>query len=53
MAGRNQQIGKKVGGAMKDMISDIAQALADHPEKISVTEIEGNLVWVPGLKYTK
>lgn len=38
---------------MKDLIRDTAQALLDHPEEISVTEIEGNLAWVPGLKYTK
>ena len=41
---------KQGGDAMKDLISYTAQALLDHLEEISVTEIEGNLAWVPGLK---
>jgi predicted RNA-binding protein YlqC (UPF0109 family) len=27
---------------MKDLITYIAQALVDHPEQVSVTEIQGN-----------
>jgi hypothetical protein len=27
---------------MKDLINYIAQALVDHPEEVSVTEVEGN-----------
>ena len=38
------------GDTVKDLISYTAQALLDHPEEIGVTEIEGNLAWVPGHK---
>ena len=27
---------------MKDLIADIAKALVDQPDKVSITEIEGN-----------
>ncbi|MDH3797955.1 MAG: KH domain-containing protein [Desulfobacterales bacterium] len=38
---------------MKDLISYIAQALVDHPEEVSVTEIEGNQTSVLELKVAK
>ena len=46
-------IGKKGDGAMKDLISYIAQALVDHPEEVSVTEVEGNQTSVLELKVAK
>jgi predicted RNA-binding protein YlqC (UPF0109 family) len=39
--------------AMKDLINYIAQALVDHPEDVSVTEIEGNQTSVLELKVAK
>jgi len=45
--------GNKGDGAMKDLISYIAQALVDHPEEVSVTEIEGNQTSVLELKVAK
>ena len=45
--------GKKGDGAMKDLISYIAQALVDHPEEVSVTEVEGNQTSVLELKVAK
>ncbi len=38
---------------MKDLIKYIAQALVDHPEEVSVTEIEGNQTSVLELKVAK
>jgi predicted RNA-binding protein YlqC (UPF0109 family) len=38
---------------MKDLISYIAQALVDHPEKVSVSEIGGNQTSVLELKVAK
>jgi predicted RNA-binding protein YlqC (UPF0109 family) len=38
---------------MKDLISYIAQALVDHPEEVSVTEVEGNQTTVLELKVAK
>ena len=38
---------------MKDLINYIAQALVDHPEEVSVTEIEGNQTSVLELKVAK
>ena len=38
---------------MKDLISYIAQALVDHPEHVSVTEVEGNQTSVLELKVAK
>jgi predicted RNA-binding protein YlqC (UPF0109 family) len=35
---------------MKDLINYIAQALVDHPEKVSVNEIEGSQTSVLELK---
>jgi len=35
---------------MKDLINYLAQALVDHPEQVSVTEIEGNQTTVLELK---
>ena len=35
---------------MKDMIEYIAQALVDHPEKVNVTEVEGEQTTVLELK---
>ncbi len=45
--------GKKGDDAMKDLISYIAQALVDHPEEVSVTEVEGNQTSVLELKVAK
>ena len=45
--------GKKGDGAMKDLISYIAQALVDRPEEVSVNEIEGNQTSVLELKVAK
>jgi predicted RNA-binding protein YlqC (UPF0109 family) len=38
---------------MKDLISYIAQALVDHPEQVSVAEVEGNQTSVLELKVAK
>jgi predicted RNA-binding protein YlqC (UPF0109 family) len=38
---------------MKDLISYIAQALVDHPEEVSVTEVEGNQTSVLELKVAR
>jgi predicted RNA-binding protein YlqC (UPF0109 family) len=38
---------------MKDLIGYIAQALVDHPEEVSVTEVEGNQTTVLELKVAK
>jgi predicted RNA-binding protein YlqC (UPF0109 family) len=38
---------------MKDLINYIAQALVDHPEEVSVTEVEGNSTSVLELKVAK
>lgn len=38
---------------MKELIQYIAQALVDYPEKVSVTEIEGNQTSVLELKVAK
>ena len=38
---------------MKDLIGYIAQALVDHPEEVSVTEVEGNQTSVLELKVAK
>ena len=38
---------------MKDLINYIAQALVDHPEQVSVNEIEGNQTTVLELKVAK
>ena len=38
---------------MKDLISYIARALVDHPEQVSVSEVEGNQTSVLELKVAK
>ena len=38
---------------MKDLIKYIAQALVDHPEEVSVTEVEGNQTSVLEIKVAK
>ena len=38
---------------MKDLINYIARALVDHPEEVSVTEVEGNQTSVLELKVAK
>ena len=38
---------------MKELITYIAQALVDHPEQVSVAEIEGNQTSVLELKVAK
>ncbi|MDA8138469.1 MAG: KH domain-containing protein [Desulfobacteraceae bacterium] len=38
---------------MKDLVKYIAQALVDYPEKVTVTEIEGNQTSVLELKVAK
>jgi predicted RNA-binding protein YlqC (UPF0109 family) len=38
---------------MKELVKYIAQALVDHPEVVSVTEIEGNQTSVLELKVAK
>jgi predicted RNA-binding protein YlqC (UPF0109 family) len=38
---------------MKDLILHIARALVDHPEQVSVLEIEGNQTSVVELKVAK
>ncbi len=38
---------------MKDLVKSIAQALVDHPEQVTVTEVEGNQTSVLELKVAK
>ena len=38
---------------MKDLIKYIAQALVDHPEQVTVSEVEGNQTSVLELKVAK
>jgi predicted RNA-binding protein YlqC (UPF0109 family) len=38
---------------MKDLIKYIAHALVDHPQEVSVTEVEGNQTTVLELKVAK
>ena len=38
---------------MKELIKYIAQALVDHPEEVSVSEVEGNQTSVLELKVAK
>jgi uncharacterized protein len=38
---------------MKDLVTRIAQALVDHPEEVTVTEVEGNQTSVLELKVAK
>jgi predicted RNA-binding protein YlqC (UPF0109 family) len=38
---------------MKDLINYLAQALVDHPEQVTVTEVEGNQTTVLELKVAK
>jgi len=38
---------------MKELISYIAKALVDHPEEVSVSEVEGNQTAVLELKVAK
>ena len=38
---------------MKDLIDYIARALVDHPDEVSVTEVEGNQTSVLELKVAK
>ena len=38
---------------MKDLINYIARALVDHPEEVSVTEVEGNQTSILELKVAK
>lgn len=38
---------------MKDLIKYIAQALVDHPDQVSVSEVEGNQTSVLELKVAK
>jgi len=40
-------------GSMKDLITFIAQALVDHPEKVSVSEVMGEQTSVIELKVAK
>lgn len=40
-------------GAMKDLIKYIAQELVDHPELVSVTEVQGTQTSVLELKVAK
>ena len=40
-------------GAMKDLISEIAQALVDRPEEVSVSEVEGGQTLILELKVAK
>jgi len=49
----NSQQPTKGGGAMKDLIKYIAQALVDKPEEVSVSEVEGNQTSVLELKVAK
>ncbi len=41
------------GGAMKDLVKYIAQELVDHPEEVSVNEVEGRQTSVLELKVAK
>jgi len=45
--------GNKGDEAMKDLIKHIAQALVDHPEQVSVSEVEGNQTSVLELQVAK
>ena len=38
---------------MKDLVTRMAQALVDHPEQVSVTEVEGSRTTVLELKVAK
>ncbi|MFO7708658.1 MAG: KH domain-containing protein [Desulfobacterales bacterium] len=38
---------------MKDLVTRIAQALVDHPEQVTVSEMEGNQTTVLELKVAK
>jgi uncharacterized protein len=38
---------------MKELVTRIAQALVDHPEQVTVTEVEGNQTSVLELKVAK
>lgn len=38
---------------MKELVTRIAQALVDHPERVTVTEVEGNQTSVLELKVAK
>ena len=38
---------------MKDLITEIVQALVDHPEKVSVNEIEGGYTTILELRVAK
>jgi uncharacterized protein len=44
---------KKGDGAMKELIGFIARALVDHPDEVSVDEVEGNQTSVLELKVAK
>jgi predicted RNA-binding protein YlqC (UPF0109 family) len=39
--------------AMKDLISQIAKALVDHPEQVTVTEVEGGQTLILELRVAK
>jgi predicted RNA-binding protein YlqC (UPF0109 family) len=39
--------------AMKDLISHIAKALVDHPEQVTVTEVEGGQTLILELRVAK
>jgi predicted RNA-binding protein YlqC (UPF0109 family) len=47
------QPANKGDDAMKDLVNYIAQALVDHPEEVSVSEVEGNQTSVLELKVAK
>jgi predicted RNA-binding protein YlqC (UPF0109 family) len=38
---------------MKDLVTRLAQALVDHPEQVSVSEVEGNRTTVLELKVAR
>jgi uncharacterized protein len=40
-------------GAMKDLISEIAQALVDRPDQVTVSEVEGGQTLIIELKVAK
>jgi predicted RNA-binding protein YlqC (UPF0109 family) len=44
---------RKGAGAMKELITRIAQALVDNPDQVLVSEIEGNQTTVLELKVAK
>jgi predicted RNA-binding protein YlqC (UPF0109 family) len=44
---------KKGDGAMKNLINTIARVLVDHPEEVSVTEVEGDRTSVLELRVAK